>query len=196
MACDADECPYRPLFCAVLEEIRAVPGGISEYELLRRLGGRSDAGGLSTAHLRDAMGLFRVHFTLFHCLYHIRQRLLCEGEDLIIGCLRIAVTTAAQAGERALAAHDPLAAYYLDLQNLEAMDAGRVEALLGDFWRMFQRYGRRGQALEILGLEGPASDAEIKVRYRQLAMRHHPDRGGDPHTLQRINEAMAMLGKD
>jgi len=32
---------------------------------------------------------------------------------------------------------------------------------------------------ETLGIEKRASDAEVKKAYRKLAMKHHPDRGGD-----------------
>lgn len=195
MSCDVNACPHGHLFEAILQELRREPAGLSEYELLRRLGPRSDAEGLSTGDLRDAMGLFRVHFTLFHCLYHIREMLVPEGQDLTINCLRIALTPAPQSGGQALGVHDPLADYYLDLANLDTMDAAQVEALLGDFWRMFQRHSRRDEALGVLGLEGPVSDAQIKAQYRRLAMRHHPDRGGDPQTLQQINEAMSVLGK-
>jgi len=31
--------------------------------------------------------------------------------------------------------------------------------------------------------------AEIKKHYRELAFQHHPDRGGDTHTMQDINNA-------
>ncbi len=38
--------------------------------------------------------------------------------------------------------------------------------------------------------------AEIKKRYRKLAMEHHPDRGGDTATMQEINAAYhAALAK-
>jgi DnaJ-domain-containing protein 1 len=194
MECRAEQCPYQHLFPAILEELRRAPEGLSEYELLRRLSPRADAAGLCTDELRDAMGLFRVHFTLFHCLYHLRESLARDGEDLAIDCLRIAVKRPAGGTGRAVAGHDPLAGYYLDLDNLDTMDSDRVEALLGAFWRMFQRYEPRSEALRVLGLEGPVSDAEIKARYRRLAMEHHPDRGGDRSTLQRINQAMDSLG--
>jgi curved DNA-binding protein CbpA len=36
-------------------------------------------------------------------------------------------------------------------------------------------------------------DATIKRRYRRLAMRHHPDRGGDGVRLREINAALATL---
>lgn len=45
----------------------------------------------------------------------------------------------------------------------------------------------------ILGVGQSASDDEIKRAYRGLAMKHHPDRGGDQTKFQEIQEAYAVL---
>lgn len=42
---------------------------------------------------------------------------------------------------------------------------------------------------KILGVDRNASAAEIKQAYRKLAMRHHPDRGGDSAQFQEIQAA-------
>lgn len=44
----------------------------------------------------------------------------------------------------------------------------------------------------VMGLERGATAAEIKERYRELAKRHHPDRGGGGE-LARINAAYEIL---
>ena len=53
---------------------------------------------------------------------------------------------------------------------------------------------------EILGVQRHASDVEIKKAFRQLAMKHHPDRNpGDAHAEERfkvINEAYAILSDE
>lgn len=46
----------------------------------------------------------------------------------------------------------------------------------------------------ILGVPKTASQEEIKKAYRKLAMKHHPDRGGDSEMSARINEAYNVLG--
>lgn len=46
---------------------------------------------------------------------------------------------------------------------------------------------------EILGISKNSSIPEIKKAYKTLAMKHHPDRGGDPELFKRINEAYAIL---
>jgi DnaJ-class molecular chaperone len=49
--------------------------------------------------------------------------------------------------------------------------------------------------LEALGLPADASPGEVKGRWRELAMKHHPDRGGDPATFDRLRKAydLAMV---
>lgn len=46
----------------------------------------------------------------------------------------------------------------------------------------------------ILGVSKTASQEEITKAYRKLAMRHHPDRGGDAQKFQEISEAYDILG--
>ena len=45
----------------------------------------------------------------------------------------------------------------------------------------------------ILGVPKTASDDDIKSAFRRMAMRHHPDRGGDQAQFQQINEAYSVL---
>lgn len=44
-----------------------------------------------------------------------------------------------------------------------------------------------------LGLKRGASDAEIKKAYRSMAMKHHPDRGGDEKKFKEISQAYEFL---
>jgi DnaJ-class molecular chaperone len=44
-----------------------------------------------------------------------------------------------------------------------------------------------------LGLKHGASDADIKKAYRSMAMKHHPDRGGDEKKFKEISQAYEFL---
>jgi curved DNA-binding protein len=44
-----------------------------------------------------------------------------------------------------------------------------------------------------LGLQKNASDADIKKAYRSMAMKHHPDRGGDEKRFKEISQAYEFL---
>ena len=45
----------------------------------------------------------------------------------------------------------------------------------------------------ILGVSKDAGERDIKKSYRKLAMKHHPDKGGDEETFKKISEAYAVL---
>ncbi|ADC71002.1 heat shock protein DnaJ domain protein [Thioalkalivibrio sp. K90mix] len=178
----------------VLEAVREYPRGCTEHGLIAQLRDL-DVEPFAAARLQEPLSLFQTHFVLFHCLYRLRDQLAGQGEWLRIHCLDIGVEPlpVVDAGSGLPARGDPLRAYYLDLMRLERMDAAAVEALLGEFWSHLARDQQREQALEVLGLEDPVDAAAIRQQYRRLAQRHHPDRGGDTATLQRINAARWVL---
>jgi len=47
---------------------------------------------------------------------------------------------------------------------------------------------------QVLGVAPLASAAEIKAAYRALVKQHHPDTGGDDHTILELNAAWEVLG--
>ena len=54
----------------------------------------------------------------------------------------------------------------------------------------------RQQALNVLGLPPNATPQQIKRRYRALAKRYHPDKGGNQQQMQRIIAAYEYLTKE
>lgn len=49
---------------------------------------------------------------------------------------------------------------------------------------------------EVLGVEKSADAKEIKKAYRKLAVKHHPDKGGDEHVFKEINAAYEILSDE
>ena len=46
---------------------------------------------------------------------------------------------------------------------------------------------------EILGVTRESNPDDIKRAYRRLASQHHPDKGGDKHKFQEVEEAYRTL---
>jgi hypothetical protein len=85
--------------------------------------------------------------------------------------------------------------------NLAAV-AAHVEAVrgtmrwgCGDVLQAFAGYkalpamGAKRAWWEIMGIDRNAPAAQIKARFRELAERHHPDRGGNPNQMAEISAA-------
>lgn len=53
--------------------------------------------------------------------------------------------------------------------------------------------GNSTKFYELLGVSQTASDEEIKKAYKKLAMKHHPDRGGDEKTFKDLSKAYDVL---
>lgn len=178
------------LLLSILEQH---PEGIAEHRLLKQL--QQAAGeAFPDTLFSDQLAMFRAHFLLFHGLYRLRDRLSADAAgrlDIDARCIRLLPWSVADGG--AVAAHDPMRDYYLDLANLADTSADDVDRMLGAFWVRFYAGSRRDEALAVLGLEPGADLQAAQRRYRELAMAHHPDRGGDSAHFQRIQEAIAIL---
>jgi len=68
-----------------------------------------------------------------------------------------------------------------------------------DFPGMGGKGGGRGKNVDttkfykLLEVDKEASDPEIKKAYRKLAVKHHPDKGGDPEKFKEITRAYEVL---
>jgi DnaJ-domain-containing protein 1 len=71
-----------------------------------------------------------------------------------------------------------------------------AQALWGSLANPVRPMLERQQALAVLGLPPNATRQQIKRRYRTLAKKYHPDRGGDQREMQRIIAAYELLMKD
>lgn len=169
--------------------------GISEHELIRGLR-RDGCPEIPEIRHRDLYGLFRTHFRLFHALYRLRDRLRRERRaELVPDPMHIRLT-AWRPGAPELDRHDGLAAFYADLSHLESTRPEDVARMVTGLQKRQHRTVRRSEALAVLGLEEHAPADRIKRRYRQLAMRWHPDRGGDAQRFRELQEAVNVLTED
>lgn len=176
----------------VLVALQNSPAGLSEYDLIDKLR-RQGQDGLIPDSLAESLDLFRTHFMIFYTLYRLRDELWSSAQAYLdIGPLNISLLDY-RVGESSLMKVDALREYYLDLEQLEQTSSEEVDNMLASFWSRMTCDDFRKEALEELGLVDPVGEAAIKKRYRELAMKHHPDRGGDKEKLQSINLAMANL---
>jgi len=172
--------------------LREHPGGLSEHELISALR-RDGCEWLPGLERRDLFGLFRTHFRIFHALYRLRDGLRQRRQgELVPDPLRLRIDPW-RAGTEAMDRADPVAAWYRDESRLDATAPRDVAGMLADMARIRRSPARRQRALATLGLEQSASDRAIRRRYRELAMRHHPDRGGDAESFVAIQAAVRDL---
>jgi len=193
----------------------------SEYELICALRTNdtadetmADAPAFDAQTLSDPQQLFRANFLVMHGLYQLRQRWWQSGTGTLdISALRCqlvpddptqpadsATQTTTQttapyelpSDTAAPAEHDPLAAYYLDLANLD-ISTDDIEALLNQFWTTYLSGSTQPDDLAILNLEAPVTMLEIRRQYRRLAAQHHPDKGGNAATFCELQGAYERL---
>lgn len=180
------------LMTALHQELLGAQASLSEYELLQALR-RAGSPLVPPRPVTDNYELFRLHFRIFNALYQLRDQLRAEQRaELIISALRIELRPYLRARPGLIVA-DPLRAYYLDLTQLENTTPEDVANLLNHFWALVNGESELLEALRLLGLDRSADYGQIRRRYRQLASRHHPDRGGSTGRLQTINAAMDTL---
>jgi hypothetical protein len=55
------------------------------------------------------------------------------------------------------------------------------------------RRGYQGDPFRELGVSSTATAADLKKAWKAKMMQHHPDRGGDPETAKKINEAYQAI---
>ncbi|MBF0629043.1 MAG: DnaJ domain-containing protein [Magnetococcales bacterium] len=185
----------KPMTEYLYEILSAHPAGLREYALVKLLQ-RQGVDPFDRSDLSDELSLFRTHFFLFHQLYLLQGQLRRERRgDMRIHCLEIMLLPWHE-DEVGLALPDPMRAYYLDPTHLEQTSRAEVVALIAGFWRRLGRWERQDSARAILEV-GPEADREtIRRRYRELSLRHHPDRGGDGERFRVIAEAAEILLKN
>jgi hypothetical protein len=166
---------------------------LSEHQLINQL---AEGGVLDKDYGRDSVALFQTHFLVMNALYQLKRD---QYPQLVISALDIQLIDMTEPGVSSKALADSeyadLGDYYLDWNNFKGASKESVDQLLNVFWERYLAMDDRGWALELFGLQEPLTLADIKRRYRQLAMELHPDRGGDHEQLVELNRARDVLSK-
>ncbi|MDX3773280.1 DNA-J related domain-containing protein [Chromatiaceae bacterium AAb-1] len=168
---------------------------VTEQYLLQRLGLK-----LQTTEAESAeYTLFRRHFILYHLLYRIQHQWIQQQTACLkIGLARVEITDWHSAVFPQYT--DNKAAYYLNWQNYYQMSAEALSARIEQFWQAFatDAYNSESslsltEALACLPVCWPCSAGELRKAYRQQALLHHPDKGGDTATFQQLQQAYQRL---
>lgn len=166
-----------------------------EYDIILHL---KNNGHLPNNALSTPLALFRSHFLVFNGLYRLQAKAAVHQHYLIsISSVDIMLrhVSSLNSHEYQIEEFDPLALFYLDLNHLNQTTETDVVTLLDQFWRHYFNNDQKQQALKVLDLSEPVDSTIIKKQYRRLAMKHHPDRGGNADTLIEIHQAVQCLNQ-
>ncbi|MCQ8883901.1 DnaJ domain-containing protein [Pseudoalteromonas shioyasakiensis] len=144
--------------------------------------------------------LFKRNFLVMNALYQLQTQLAPE-QQLQIASLHIELVN--EQISNALENHDPLRDYYLDWQNYDTT-SDEIDAMLTDFWQRFSSYSPKRvilslsqqQLLELQQawqLPTDFSEKQLQKRWRQLALKHHPDRQGCAIEFKKIQHEYEQL---
>lgn len=173
---------------------------LSEYQLMKALEAQ---GWLAPVNSADSLALYGAHFLIYNALYQLHKTYLLDGEYyLAISALSIELQPVKSESTRSSSVSSPsdcqsemvgLAKYYLDWRNLDSATQSSVDQLLEGFWLQYVDVDDYQKALQVLQLEGETSFDAMKKRYRELLMRHHPDRGGESAVFCEIHDAFSVI---
>ncbi|WP_392400359.1 DNA-J related domain-containing protein [Aeromonas salmonicida] len=183
---------HNPLLAPLLTLLQEAAASYKVHELLDAL---RQQGAIPTLAGDEQLQLFRVNFLIMNALYQLQAELHDAGWWLVISSLDIRLEPLAGATDtrQRLALGQSLRNYYLDWQVFWQTDREEVEALLNRFWRAYDGAGHRAEALALFELTADANQETVRRRWRELALQHHPDRGGDAETFIRMRWAWECL---
>lgn len=186
------EATHNPLIAPLLALLQQAAGSYKVHELMADL---RQQGAIPPLADDEQLQLFRVNFLIMNALYQLQAELWQEGWWLVISTLDIRLEPLAETPEasQAFTLGENLRSYYLDWQVFWQTDRAEVETLLNRFWRAYDAEGHKEQALALFQLDEKASQEAIRRRWRELALQHHPDRGGDAERFIRIRWAWEYL---
>lgn len=194
------EIDFKALQDYLLNSLQSQIDGLSEYDLLMQA---KKSSAFPILEGENSVLLFREHFLLMHCLYKLQKQLESAGSyQLRIDPIKTVLQKAAKETNetrllktelREASSHEALKEYYLNWENFETTKEDDVDKLFDSFWQDYALHISGDEAFGILGLNIDASQKEVKARYRGLAAKHHPDRGGDKEAFIKTRAAYEVL---
>ncbi len=179
----------------ILEILTDHSEGLTEYKLIEELRNRGYSE-FREGLVSGTLGLFQSHFLLFHILYSIRGKLRIESSmDMDIHCLKILLKPDMSNFTTLPGEVDNLQAYYMNLENLRDTNREDVDRMLEDFWNLFSKRDDLTEAYRLLNVDERTDINDVKRKYRNLVMEHHPDKGGDPNNIIALNAAMETINR-
>ncbi|QFI56202.1 DNA-J related domain-containing protein [Aeromonas simiae] len=176
-----------PLLAPLLERL-GHPGRL--WKLNELYADLSAANALPRLADDPAIQLYRSNFLIMNALYQLQEEWRGSGWWLQLDSMAIGLQPAG--AELRPTTDAPLRDYYLDWDTFWSTDAAEIAHLLETFWLSYagQRSDEeRRRALAELGLAADVDERTLRRRWRELALRHHPDRGGDAATFIRLRLA-------
>jgi len=170
-----------------------------EYDIIRHL---QSIDRIPSTALNNSLSMFRCHFLIFNALYRLQLKTHVHQEYSInISSIKIAVTNYVPEyldneqhnNQPRMHRDNALSHFYLDINHVMEANEQDVNRLLDRFWNSYFNNDQKQNALSVLGLCEPIDFIGIKKQYRRLAMKHHPDRGGDANQLIEVHQAMQCL---
>ncbi|WP_338365178.1 DNA-J related domain-containing protein [uncultured Pseudoalteromonas sp.] len=134
----------------------------------------AEQGGLPSLDANPEQNLFKKNFLIMNALFELQTQLL--PKHLIISSLHIEL--AEPSSNVATPSH--LKNYYLNWQNYDT-SAKEIEDLLDSFWQQFNSLTQQPAEnieplLKAWQLPANFSMAMLQKRWRQQALKHHPDK--------------------
>ncbi|GAA5646825.1 DNA-J related domain-containing protein [Vibrio proteolyticus] len=168
-----------PLLWPILEVLKEQPQGWKVHTLAACLSELELMPVLDSSPEKD---LFKRNFLMMNALYQL-QETLYPRQWLQVEAMDIELTYVFRSSGHVIDMEDPLREYYSDWHNYEA-EEGEVKRLLNEFWTRYRDFvgskeiGNldKAKALRLFDLPLDATSAEIRKRWRKLALKWHPDR--------------------
>ncbi|MFT6153849.1 MAG: hypothetical protein ACJA0E_000968 [Bermanella sp.] len=170
-----------------------------EYDIIRHL---QSIDRIPSTALNNSLSMFRCHFLIFNALYRLQLKTHVHQEySLDISSIKIVLANYVpeyldneqQNNHPSMHRNNALSHFYLEINHVMEATEQDVNRLLDQFWGSYFNDDKKQNALKVLGLCEPIDFIGIKKQYRRLAMKHHPDRGGDANQLIEVHQAMQCL---